>query len=71
MLKFTQGHWKWHHSKAWVHFSIHILWLYFLSFPRKSEILVENSDFLIPLLFNAPVRRVPVGIMLCRLVRKN
>jgi len=35
------------------------IWLYFVLFLSKSEILVENRDFFLPSAFDASVKRSP------------
>ena len=60
-LEFTQGHWNWRHSKAWVQFPIRLLAYdqrrrYLVSIARYRELLVENQEIFIPHLYLMPPR---------------
>jgi len=49
-----------------------VLYIYFISVPRETDILAENHDFFILPAFHAAIRGgVLVGILPYRLVRKN
>ena len=63
-LEVSQGHWKWHHSKAWEWFSILLLviWRYLVSFARYSDFFWSEIVIFLPHLYLRLRRGDPVGI---------
>jgi len=64
VLEVTQDHSNWYHSTCGFLFAFYSNYGSILHhFGDKSDILVENRHFSYHLAFDAPVTRVPVGIV--------